>query len=87
MQFDPSAPDLPPLGRNAGGHNDKIIRDCSWHPREPALLSCYWNPDSTSSIARHEWKGLGKRGMKLEDVIERDKEIAMERVVGADEDD
>lgn len=24
------------------------------------------------SVARHEWKGLGRNGMKLEDVVERD---------------
>lgn len=75
MQFDPSSPDLPPRGVNTGGHNNKIIRDCSWHPREPALLSCYWHRDDTSSVARHEWKGLGKRGMKLEDVVERDRQV------------
>ncbi|KAG9087923.1 hypothetical protein FS749_002555 [Ceratobasidium sp. UAMH 11750] len=73
ISFEPSEADQPP--RNHEGsyrHNDRIIRDCSWHPHEPVLLSCFWHRDETSSIGRHEWKSLGKRGMTLEDVVEQE---------------
>jgi hypothetical protein len=56
-----------------------IIRDCSWHPREPTLLSCYWHPDESSSIGRHEWKSLGKRGLTLEDVVEKQRQEAADQ--------
>ncbi|KAG8697733.1 hypothetical protein FRC09_007675 [Ceratobasidium sp. 395] len=73
MAFEPSEADQPPRNQGNHVHNDKIIRDCSWHPHEPVLLSCYWHSDGeTSSIGRHEWKSLGKRGMTLEDVVEQE---------------
>ncbi|CAE6535196.1 unnamed protein product [Rhizoctonia solani] len=78
--YDPREPDLP-LRPNAhrSRYNDMIIRDCSWHPREPALLSCYWHRDESSSIARHEWKSLGKRGLTLEDVVDKERQEATEQ--------
>ncbi|KAG9097310.1 hypothetical protein FRC06_007701 [Ceratobasidium sp. 370] len=73
ISFEPSEADqLPRNHQGSHHHNDRIIRDCSWHPHEPALLSCYWHRDEASSIARHEWKSLGKRGMTLEDVVEQE---------------
>ncbi|CAE7194599.1 unnamed protein product [Rhizoctonia solani] len=80
ITFDPREPDLPmrpPAHRSR--HNDMTIRDCSWHPREPALLSCYWHRDESSSVARHEWKSLGKRGLTLEDVVEKERQEATEQ--------
>jgi WD repeat-containing protein 23 len=31
------------------------------------------------NVARHEWKGLGKNGMRLEDVVQRDRMEAADR--------
>ncbi|CAE6400734.1 unnamed protein product [Rhizoctonia solani] len=80
ITFDPREPDLPlrPTAQRSR-HNDMIIRDCSWHPREPTLLSCYWHRDESSTIGRHEWKSLGKRGMTLEDVVEKERQEATEQ--------
>ncbi|GAB1522540.1 hypothetical protein RhiTH_005660 [Rhizoctonia solani] len=80
ITFDPREPDLPlrPTAQRSR-HNDMIIRDCSWHPREPTLLSCYWHRDESSSIGRHEWKSLGKRGLTLEDVVEKEQQEATEQ--------
>ncbi|EUC63840.1 WD domain, G-beta repeat protein [Rhizoctonia solani AG-3 Rhs1AP] len=80
ITFDPREPDLPlrPTAHRSR-HNDMTIRDCSWHPREPALLSCYWHRDESSSIGRHEWKSLGKRGLTLEDVVEKEQQEATEQ--------
>jgi WD repeat-containing protein 23 len=80
MAFDPRDRDLPERQHpHRSSHNEMIIRDCSWHPREPALLSCYWHNDESSSVARHEWKSLGKRGMTLEDVVEKEQAEATEQ--------
>ncbi|CAE6440918.1 unnamed protein product [Rhizoctonia solani] len=79
INFDPREPDLPPRSMHRSRHNDMIIRDCSWHPREPVLLSCYWHRDESSSIGRHEWKTLGKRGLTLEDVVEKEQQEATEQ--------
>ncbi|WVF66532.1 hypothetical protein IAT40_001272 [Kwoniella sp. CBS 6097] len=49
------------------------VRDVSWHGYEPTLMSTSWGADrSYGTIAKHEWKGLGKGGLdKLEDWIEK----------------
>lgn len=53
-----------------------VVRDVSWHNTEPVLMSVAWGPGGYDGdggdVARHEWKGMGKNGMKLEDVVERD---------------
>lgn len=40
------------------------------------LMSVAWGGGgydvSGGDVARHEWKGLGKDGMKLEDVVEKE---------------
>ncbi|QRV97565.1 WD domain, G-beta repeat protein [Ceratobasidium sp. AG-Ba] len=79
ISFEPSEADQPPQPQRSYRHNDRIIRDCSWHPHEPVLLSCLWHSGESSSIGRHEWKSLGKRGMKLEDVVDQEREEASER--------
>lgn len=50
------------------------VRDVSWHSSEPSLMSTSWEGASGDggSIAKHEWKGLGKNGLtKLEDWVEK----------------
>jgi WD repeat-containing protein 23 len=53
------------------------VRDVSWHGFEPTLMSTSWEVDGGyrrgGTLAKHEWKGLGKGGMKkLEDWVERE---------------
>ncbi|KAG8925809.1 hypothetical protein FRC02_009393 [Tulasnella sp. 418] len=89
ISFDPSAADPAPElstsrnsrlpSRNSRGYigsyydyespSSIVVRDVAWHGYEPVLMSCAWG----STIARHEWKGLGKNAMTLQDVVERDK--------------
>jgi len=69
ITFDPSAPDPGPKRPN-GSH--LCVRDVSWHGLEPVIMSCAWESDNSSSVARHEWKGYGKNAMTIEDVSERD---------------
>jgi WD repeat-containing protein 23 len=53
------------------------VRDVAWHSRTPTLMSTCWElegryRDGRGSIAMHEWKGLGKGGLKsLEDWVEK----------------
>jgi len=47
-----------------------VVRDVSWHSREPVLMSVVWGDGHEGgNVAKHEWKGLGKNGMTLEDVV------------------
>ncbi|KAI9633253.1 WD40-repeat-containing domain protein [Dioszegia hungarica] len=60
--------------RQASGH---CTRDVSWHGYEPSLMSTSWTVSGGyrqgGSIAKHEWKGLGKGGLRrLEDWVERE---------------
>jgi len=53
-------------------------RDVAWHGYEPTLMSTCWEVDGGyrrgGTIAKHEWKGLGKGGMRrLEDWVEKKK--------------
>lgn len=69
MAFDPSAPD-PPATTGEGEHI--IVRDVSWHSREPVMFSAgFEGSRSGSTVARHEWKGLAKTKGALEDYVER----------------
>jgi len=84
-----------PLGCDASGaqpapesrpvFGGAIVRDVSWHSSEPVLMSSAWaNQRSKSSVARHEWKGLGRNGMRLEDVVEKENlELREPRMPGA----
>jgi len=76
MSFDPSDAEPPVQGRRRTSryYSRGCVRDVSWHPREPVLMSVAWtaNGSDGGSVARHEWKGMGKNGMSLEDVVERD---------------
>jgi len=48
-----------------------VVRDVSWHSQQPVLMSCAWGDRSRKShVSRHEWKGLGRLGGKLEDWVE-----------------
>ncbi|KAK0545453.1 hypothetical protein OC846_005663 [Tilletia horrida] len=49
------------------------VRDVSWHSAEPSLMSTAWNGANRTqgSIAKHEWKDFGKRGLSFEDALEK----------------
>lgn len=34
-------------------------------------MSCAWDGEDASTVAMHEWEGLGKNAMSLDDVAER----------------
>ncbi|KAK8844784.1 hypothetical protein IAR55_006634 [Kwoniella newhampshirensis] len=58
------------------------VRDVAWHGYEPTLMSTCWEVDGGyrrgGTVAKHEWKGLGKGGMgKLEDWVEKKKQEAL----------
>ncbi|KAA1467844.1 WD40 repeat-like protein [Dentipellis sp. KUC8613] len=78
MSFDPEAPEPEPA---AGARGAPVcVRDVSWHTQEPVILSAGWENGRTGSVvARHEWKGLGKRIGKLEDWVEKQKLESAER--------
>jgi len=57
-----------------------IVRDVSWHSSEPVIMSSAWaGARMPSSVARHEWKGFGRNGMTLEDVVEKEAVESAER--------
>lgn len=66
------------LGADAyemGGLN-WTVRDVAWHGYEPTLMSTCWEVEGRyrngGSVAKHEWKGLGKGGLKsLEDWVDK----------------
>ncbi|KAK4055503.1 secretory subunit [Microbotryomycetes sp. JL201] len=48
----------------------RVVRDVSWHPTRPELMSTAWSEGQIEgSIARHEWKGA--LGESVEDMVER----------------
>lgn len=69
ITFHPSEPEFEGM---EGDRAHACVRDVAWQATEPVLMSCAWTSDVHSSVARHEWKGLGKQAMTLEDVVERD---------------
>jgi len=72
ISFDPSD-ENPPSSRPNRLRHPACVRDVSWHSQEPVLMSCAWDDYSAhSTVAKHEWKGFGKDGMTLEDVVERE---------------
>ena len=49
-----------------------VVRDVSWHSQQPVLMACAWGDRfRRSHVSRHEWKGVGKLGGKLEDWVEK----------------
>ncbi|KAJ1027841.1 hypothetical protein NDA13_003294 [Ustilago tritici] len=56
--------------RGMGGGAVCTVRDVSWHPQEPSLMSTAWdgNEGESGSIAKHELADWSKRHMTLEDV-------------------
>nr|CDI51619.1 wd40 repeat-like protein [Melanopsichium pennsylvanicum 4] len=56
--------------RGTGGGAVCTVRDVSWHPQEPSLMSTAWdgNEGESGSIAKHELADWSKRHMTLEDV-------------------
>ena len=78
---DPSSAELPRSSSRYGAMPYEMgqswtVRDVSWHGYEPTLMSTCWEVDGGfrrgGTIAKHEWKGLGKNGMnKLEDWVEK----------------
>lgn len=71
-------PELDPY--EASWHmGQSVVRDVSWHPQQPVLMSCAWGDRSRKShVSRHEWKGLGKLGGKLEDWAEQSQQESAE---------
>lgn len=67
ISFDPSAPELADTHERRGG--GFCVRDVAWHSREPVILSAAWHAQGSSTVARHEWKGLSKMGGRLEDWV------------------
>ncbi|KAM0788998.1 hypothetical protein ACM66B_003067 [Microbotryomycetes sp. NB124-2] len=48
----------------------RVVRDVSWHPTRPELMSTAWSEGQIEgSIARHEWRGA--LGESVEDMVER----------------
>ncbi|GMK58776.1 hypothetical protein CspeluHIS016_0602180 [Cutaneotrichosporon spelunceum] len=78
---DPSAPSRTP-GPHPFGRG-WVVRDVAWHAREPTLMSTCWEVEGRfrdrGSIAKHEWKGLGKGGLCLEDWVEKERAERAER--------
>lgn len=56
---DPSQPDRP-LGTYPTSSASPVVRDVSWAPYSPNIMSSAWT-ESGGSLAMHEWKGYGKR--------------------------
>ncbi|CBQ68109.1 conserved hypothetical protein [Sporisorium reilianum SRZ2] len=56
--------------RGTGGAAACTVRDVSWHPQEPSLMSTAWDGSEgeSGSIAKHELADWSKRHMTLEDV-------------------
>ncbi|TXT13148.1 hypothetical protein VHUM_01549 [Vanrija humicola] len=79
---DPSAPEPQRRGqrRGANAYDSRglswTVRDVAWHGFEPTLMSTCWEVEGQyrhgGSVAKHEWKGLGKGGLKrLEDWVDK----------------
>ena len=79
---DPSAPEAIRHTQRRGAEvydqvgTNYTTRDVAWHGYEPTLMSTCWEVDGGyrrgGTIAKHEWKGLGKGGMRrLEDWVEK----------------
>ncbi|GAA5994270.1 WD40 repeat domain-containing protein [Rhodotorula paludigena] len=69
---DPSSYALRAAPRRGKGYSGSTVRDVSWHPFEPKMMSTAWEETRGSvggSIALHEW--AGRRGEALEDQVER----------------
>ncbi|BGP23919.1 hypothetical protein JCM10295v2_002820 [Rhodotorula toruloides] len=73
---DPSDLTLRRSRRKARGHLTSTVRDVSWHPYEPMLMSTAWESRGSieGSIALHEW--APRKGESLEDVVQRSKDEA-----------
>ncbi|EJT99877.1 WD40 repeat-like protein [Dacryopinax primogenitus] len=80
ISFDASS-EAPPL-TSRRSQSGVIVRDVSWHTSEPVLMSSAWaGSRMASSVARHEWKGFGRNGMTLEDVVEKEAMESTERTM------
>ncbi|GFZ44523.1 hypothetical protein JCM24511_02246 [Saitozyma sp. JCM 24511] len=87
---DPSAPETQRRASQTAGNYDmyyasdsNVVRDVSWHGYEPTLMSTSWSINGGArrggTIAKHEWKGLGKGGLrKLEDWVGKAQEECAE---------
>ncbi|WVO15756.1 hypothetical protein L204_103418 [Cryptococcus depauperatus] len=65
-----------PVAGSKSSSKRYTVRDVAWHGYEPTLMSTCWdltnNVRRGGTVAKHEWKGLGKRGLnKLEDWVEK----------------
>ncbi|ETS63933.1 hypothetical protein PaG_02262 [Moesziomyces aphidis] len=59
--------------RGTGGGAACTVRDVSWHPQEPSLMSTAWDgaEGESGSIAKHELADWSKRHMTLDDIREQ----------------
>lgn len=86
---DPSSPERERRHHRYGaqpyeGGQQWTVRDVAWHGYEPTLMSTCWEVDGGyrrgGTLAKHEWKGLGKGGIRrLEDWVEK-KELESEEI-------
>ncbi|CDZ96760.1 WD40 repeat-containing protein [Phaffia rhodozyma] len=73
---DPSRADSEWNGNSFRGNRStsRCVRDVSWHPYKPEMMSSAWDEKFGGTVAKHEWKGYGKHGMTIEDVVQRELE-------------
>ncbi|WVQ72216.1 hypothetical protein IAR50_001763 [Cryptococcus sp. DSM 104548] len=81
---DPSAPTPPRTAQSSSmGHRSHTVRDVAWHGFEPTLMSTCWDMDGGyrrgGSVAKHEWKGMGKGRGVVEDWVGRNEEEEEDR--------
>lgn len=74
--LDPSSPISPSERQelDKAGRTNYTVRDVSWSPNEPAIMSTGWEGGrgEYGSVVKHEWKGFGKNGLtSLSDWTER----------------
>lgn len=64
---DPSGADLHSTAHQVVGNRSTAhcVRDVSWHPYKPEMMSSAWDPSFGGTVAKHEWKGYGKHGVRL----------------------
>lgn len=69
---DPSSYALRTTSARRGNSYAPTVRDVSWHPREPSMISTSWEwaGEHEGSLAKHEWAPR-VRNDTLEDAAER----------------
>ncbi|KAJ3879454.1 WD40-repeat-containing domain protein [Lentinula edodes] len=69
--------------RTARRNNGSCVRDVSWSPEQPVIISAAWESSRHgSTLARHEWKGLSKMSNSLQDWEEKRRQEQTETAEG-----